>query len=196
MQIWSSSFAFCSILLLTILTCGPYFPIFSQMLNEPVPHSWCLSSFTSTLEATIYTGRCILTIQSRCRHSRLFLDVLSRDREVGYWHHEGQFQSIIMADCVFFNSWTCRQNGGKMDFIIFELSNVIYLLNNNYSTIRAICHIKGCDWTHDECPSKTEGLFCPSNKADDLECVWQCGSGCFSNSFSCQNTCQWCFFIF
>ena len=52
-----------------------------------------------------------------------------------------------------------------MDFIIFELSNVIYLLNNNYSTIR---HVKGCDWTHDGCPSKIEGLFCPSDKADDL----------------------------
>ena len=27
-----------------------------------------------------------------------------------------------------------------------------------------------------------------------LECVCQCSSGCFSNSFSCRNTCQWCFF--
>jgi hypothetical protein len=26
--------------------------------------------------------------------------------------------------------------------------------------------------------------------------VWQCGSGCFSNNFSCRNACQWCFFIF
>jgi hypothetical protein len=31
---------------------------------------------------------------------------------------------------------------------------------------------------------------------EDLEDVWECGSGCFSNSFSCRNTCQWCFFIF
>jgi hypothetical protein len=23
-----------------------------------------------------------------------------------------------------------------------------------------------------------------------LEDVWECGSGCFSNSFSCRNTCQ------
>jgi hypothetical protein len=137
-QIWSSSFAFCSILLLTIITRGPFFPVFCRMLNEPIPHSWYLSSFISTLEATIYTKRCILTIQSGCRYSRLFLDVLSRDREVGYWQHEGQLQSIIMADCVFFNSWTYKQNGGKMDFIIFELSNVIYLLNNNYSTPCAI----------------------------------------------------------
>jgi hypothetical protein len=29
-----------------------------------------------------------------------------------------------------------------------------------------------------------------------LERVWQCGYGCFSNNFSCQNACQWCFFIF
>ena len=148
MQIWSSSFAFCSILLLTILTCGLYFPIFSPMLIEPVPHCWYLSSFISTLEATIYTGRCILTIQSR-----LFLDVLSRDREVGYWLHEGQFQSIIMADCVFFNSWTYKQNGGKMEFIIFHpLCNLR----------KEICHIEGCDWSHNS-------LFYRSYKANDLE---------------------------
>jgi len=29
-----------------------------------------------------------------------------------------------------------------------------------------------------------------------LERVWQCGCGCFSNNFSCRNTCQWFFFIF
>jgi len=28
------------------------------------------------------------------------------------------------------------------------------------------------------------------DSAKFLECVWQCGCGCFSNSFSCQNTCQ------
>jgi len=26
-----------------------------------------------------------------------------------------------------------------------------------------------------------------------FKCVWQCGCGCFSNSFSCRNACQWCF---
>jgi hypothetical protein len=29
-----------------------------------------------------------------------------------------------------------------------------------------------------------------------VERVWQCGCGCFLNNFSCQNTCQWCFFYF
>jgi len=29
--------------------------------------------------------------------------------------------------------------------------------------------MEGCDWTQDGCPSKTEGVFCPSDKADDLE---------------------------
>jgi hypothetical protein len=33
-----------------------------------------------------------------------------------------------------------------MDFIIFELSNVIYLLNNNYSTPCAICGRKSATW--------------------------------------------------
>jgi putative lipase involved disintegration of autophagic bodies len=26
--------------------------------------------------------------------------------------------------------------------------------------------------------------------------IWQCGCGCFSNNFSCQNTCQWFFLFF
>jgi len=29
-----------------------------------------------------------------------------------------------------------------------------------------------------------------------IERVWQCGCGCFSNSFSCRNACQWFFFYF
>ena len=29
-----------------------------------------------------------------------------------------------------------------------------------------------------------------------LERVWQCSCGCFSNNFSCQNTCQWFFLFF
>jgi len=29
-----------------------------------------------------------------------------------------------------------------------------------------------------------------------IQGVWQCGSGCFSNSFSCRNTCQWFFLFF
>jgi hypothetical protein len=40
-------------------------------------------------------------------------------------------------------------------------------------------------------------VYCmPVAMLEQEEGVCQCGSGCFSNSFSCRNTCQWCFFIF
>ena len=34
---------------------------------------------------------------------------------------------------------------------------------------KEICHIKGCVRTNDGCPSKTEGLFCRSDEADEDE---------------------------
>jgi len=42
---------------------------------------------------------------------------------------------------------------------------------------------------------------CPRGRSSTLyslllERIWQCGCGYFSNNFSCQNACQWCFFIF
>jgi len=38
-------------------------------------------------------------------------------------------------------------------------------------------------------------FICCVNISDE-ERVWQCGCGCFSNSFSCWNTCQWFFLFF
>jgi hypothetical protein len=34
-----------------------------------------------------------------------------------------------------------------------------------------------------------------SLKSEFHERVWQCGCGCFSNSFSCWNACQWFFYF-
>jgi hypothetical protein len=39
-------------------------------------------------------------------------------------------------------------------------------------------------------PLNMEPSLNKKKKASSYERVWQCGYGCFSNSFSCRNTCQ------
>jgi putative lipase involved disintegration of autophagic bodies len=57
-------------------------------------------------------------------------------------------------------------------------------------------------WCHSGKNNKTLELYNKSNRIIVIwtstrvyKYVWQCGCGCFSNSFLCQNTCQWCFFL-